>query len=112
MTDFLLMMIINSVALIIVAKLFKGISVKGWGPLLISALVIGIVNALIKPLIILLTLPINILTLGLLTLFINGFLFYMVSKLVKGFDIKGYWNAFFGALIFSIISVILSWIMG
>lgn len=112
MREFIIMMLINSVTLVIVAKLFKGIKVNGWKPLLLSALVIGIINALIKPIILLLTLPINILTFGLLTLFINGLLFYAVSILIKGFNIKSYWDAFFGALIFSIISVLLTWIIG
>ena len=112
MTDFLIMFAVDTIALIIVAKLFKGIQVKGWGPLLISALAIGLVNAFIRPVIILLTLPVNILTLGILTLFINGFLFYMVSKIIKGFDIKDYWTAFWGALVFSIVAVILNLLIG
>lgn len=112
MRDFIIMMLINSAALVVVAAVFKGITVKSWGSLLISALVIGVINALIKPVIIMLTLPINILTLGILTLFINGLLFYMAAKIVRGFEVKSYWDAFFGALVFSIISVILSWIIG
>jgi len=112
MGSFIAMMLINSVALVIVAALFKGIKVKGWISLIVSALVIGIINSLVKPVIIILTLPINILTLGILTLFINGLLFYIAAKIVKGFEVRNYWNAFFGALVFSIISVILSRIIG
>ena len=108
MVNFLIVVLVDAIALMIVAKLFKGIEVKGWGTLLVSAIIIGFVNAFIRPVIILLTLPINILTLGILTLFINGFLFYMVSKVVKGFNIKDYWTAFWGALVFSIVSVILN----
>ncbi len=109
---FLIMIIVNSLALLVVAKLFKGIEVKGAGSLLVSALLIGIVNAFIEPIILILTLPINIITLGILTFFINGFLFYMVSKIVKGFEIKSYWNAFWGALVFSIVSIILNMMIG
>jgi len=112
MLNFLIVLVVDSIALIIVTKLFKGIQVKGWGSLLISALAIGFVNAFIRPIVIILTLPINILTLGIFTLFINGFLFYMVSKIIKGFDIKGYWNAFWGALVFSIVAVILNLLIG
>lgn len=108
----LIMIVINSLALMVVSKLFEGIKVKGFGTLVATAVVIGIVNAFIKPVILILTLPFNILTLGLLTLFINGFLFYMVSKIIKGFYIKSYGKAFWGALVFSIISILLSWIMG
>ncbi len=111
MENFLIMMVINSVALIVVAALFKGIVIKNWFSLILSALFMGIVNAFIKPFILILTLPVNILTLGLLTLFINGLLLYFVSKIVKGFDIKSYWDAFFGALIFSIVSIILNWMI-
>lgn len=108
MTALIIMIAINSLALITVSKLFEGIEVKGLGSLTVSALIIGIVNAFIKPVILILTLPFNILTLGLLTLFINGFLFYMVSKLVKGFKIKSYGKAFWGAIVFSIVSILLS----
>ena len=112
MTALVIMIVINSLALMIVSKLFEGIEVKGLGTLIVTSLVIGIVNTFIKPVILILTLPFNILTLGLLTLFINGFFFYMVSKAVKGFYIKSYGKAFWGALVFSIISVLLAWIIG
>ena len=76
--------------------------------MLVVALVLGIINAFLRPLIILITLPMNILTLGTLTLFINGALFYLVSKIVKGFVITGFWSAFWGYILFSIISFLLS----
>lgn len=110
--ELLIVITVNSLALLVVAKLFKGIEVKGWGSLIVSALAIGIVNAFIKPVVFILTLPFNILTLGFLTFFINGFLFYMVSKIVKGFEIKSYWKAFWGALVFSIVSIILNMMAG
>jgi putative membrane protein len=72
------------------------------------ALVLGVINALLRPLIILVTLPINVLTLGVFTLFINGALFLLASKIVKGFLITGFWPAFWGYIIFSIISFLLS----
>ena len=75
---------------------------------LLAAFVLGVINAFIRPLVILITLPINILTLGIFTFFINGFLFYAVSKIVKGFVVTGFWPAFFGALLFSIISFLVS----
>jgi putative membrane protein len=91
-----------------VAHIVKGIEISDPWIVVVVAFVLGIINAFLRPLIILVTLPINILTLGIFTFFINGFLFYLVSKIVKGFTITGFWPAFFGALLFSIISFLLS----
>jgi putative membrane protein len=100
--------LINALAIFIVAHIVKGIEVSSLSVVLVIALVIGIINAFLRPLIILITLPINILTLGLFTLFINGALFYLVSKIVKGFVITGFAPAFWGYILFSIISALLS----
>jgi len=108
MEYFLARWLINALAIFIVAHIVKGIEVSSTPVVLVIALVLGIVNAFLRPLIILVTLPINILTLGLLTLFINGALFYLVSKIVKGFTITGFWPAFWGYILFSIISFLLS----
>jgi len=108
MEYFLARWLINALAIFIVAHIVKGIEVSSTPVVLVIALVLGIVNAFLRPLIILVTLPINILTLGLLTLFINGALFYLVSKIIKGFVITGFWPAFWGYILFSIISFLLS----
>ena len=100
--------IINSLAILIVTYIVKGIEVASPAAAIVAAFVLGIINAFLRPLIILITLPINIFTFGLFTFFINGFLFYIVSKVVKGFVITGFWPAFFGALLFSAISFLLS----
>lgn len=105
---FLLRWGINALSIFIVAHIVKGIEVPSTSIVLVVALVLGIINAFLRPLIILITLPINILTLGLLTLFINGALFYLVSKIVRGFVITGFWPAFWGYILFSIISFLLS----
>ena len=73
----------------------------------IASLILGLVNAFLRPFLVLLTLPVNILSFGLFTLIINGLLLYLVSKLVHGFTIAGFWNAFCGALFFSMISFFL-----
>lgn len=75
-----------------------GIRITNFYAAVIAVLVLGLVNALIKPLILLLTLPFNILTLGLFTLIINALLFWFSSTIVKGFDVAGFWPAFWGAL--------------
>ena len=78
--------------------LIPGISVTNFYAALVAVLVLGLINALIRPLILLLTLPFNILTLGLFTLIINALLFWFASTLVKGFNVSGFWAAFWGSL--------------
>ena len=108
MRGLLIKWIINSLAILIVTYIVKGIEVASPVTVIVVAFVLGIINAFLRPLIILITLPISIFTFGLFIFFINGFLFYAVSKIVKGFVIAGFWPAFFGALLFSIISLLLS----
>ncbi|MFH1691803.1 MAG: phage holin family protein [Candidatus Omnitrophota bacterium] len=108
MRGILIKWIINSLAILIVTYTVKGIEVAGSMTAIVAAFILGVINAFLRPLIILITLPVNIFTLGIFTFFINGFLFYMVSKIVKGFVITGFWPAFFGSLLFSAISFLLS----
>ncbi|MDP2939959.1 MAG: phage holin family protein [Candidatus Omnitrophota bacterium] len=108
MRGVLIKWVINSLAILIVTYIVKGIEVASPITAIVAAFVLGIINAFLRPCIILITLPINIFTLGVFTFFINGFLFYFVSKIVKGFVVTGFWPAFFGALLFSIISFLLS----
>ncbi len=96
--DILLRWLINALVLIGIAYLVPGIRVASLYSALIAAFVLGLVNALIRPILIILTLPINIITLGLFTLVINAALFYFVSTVVKGFEVRGFWPAFVGAL--------------
>ncbi len=89
----ILRLIINALFLLIAPLIFSGVVVSGWWAAIITALILGIVNAVIRPLLIILTLPINILTLGLFTLVINGLLVLLVSSIVKGFFVGGLWTA-------------------
>jgi len=100
----LIRFLVLALALILIAYLIPGINVSSFLSALVAALVLGLINALIKPIVLVLTLPINILSLGLFTFVINGLLFWLVSSMVKGFDVAGFWAAFWGALAFSIIS--------
>ena len=100
----LLVWIFNAMALIAVAYLLPGIKVDGFGSALIAALVLGLVNALIRPLLVLLTLPITVLTLGFFILLINGFLFWFTGSVLKGFVVEGYWVAVLGAVLYSLFS--------
>lgn len=108
MKEFLIKSGVNFFALFMVVNVVGGIAVDGWEAAVTAALILTFINTFLKPAIIFLTLPINILSLGMLTFVINGFLFFMVSKVVKGFFIANFWSAFFGALLFSIVSVLLN----
>lgn len=99
----LLKWLINALALLLVAYLVPGIDVAGFYVALILALVLGLLNVFLRPLLILLTLPITIVTLGFFSLIINGLLFWLASTIVEGFDVSGFLSAFLGALLFSII---------
>ncbi len=108
MKGFLIKWAVNIAALIAVVHIVPGIYVDRLETVIVAALILGLINAFFKPFLILLTLPINILSLGLFTFVINGFMLYMASWLVRGFSIAGFWNAFWGALFFSIISFLLN----
>jgi putative membrane protein len=105
---FLIRLIVNAVALVIVAYFLPGVSVSGPVGALIAAFVLGIVNAILRPILIILTLPIQIVTLGLFTLIINGLLFYWVGHWGIGLVVDGFWPAFWGAIILGIVSFLLS----
>jgi putative membrane protein len=100
--------LLNAVALLIVAYLIPGVAVTSFVGALIAALVLGIVNAIIRPILIILTLPIEILTLGLFTFVINAALFWVVGHLGLGLVVAGLWPAFWGALVLSVISFFIS----
>jgi putative membrane protein len=104
----LLVWLVNALALIAVAYLMPSITVASFTSALIAALILGLVNAIIKPLLILLTLPVTIVTLGLFIFVINGLLFWLVGSFVPGFVVQGFWAGFIGAILFSIVSWILS----
>ena len=108
MTRLLLTWMLNALALFIVMKLVPGIQIDRFSDLLIATLVIGLLNAFLRPLVILLTLPVTILTLGLFTLVINGVMFYLAAHLVSGFHVTGFGAAFLAALLFSLFSFFLN----
>ncbi|MBP9869033.1 phage holin family protein [Patescibacteria group bacterium] len=96
--------IMSTLAVLATAYLVPGVHITNLGAAVIAALVIGLVNAMIRPLVLLLTLPVNILTLGLFTLIVNALMFWIASKIVPGFDVSGFSAAFFGALVFWLVS--------
>jgi putative membrane protein len=100
--------VVNALALIAVAYLVPGIHLSGFLTALIAAVVIGLANVLIKPILVILTLPVTILTLGLFILVINGALFWAVGHFLQGFDVSTLKAGILGALAYSVISWILS----
>ncbi|MFA4842387.1 MAG: phage holin family protein [Candidatus Omnitrophota bacterium] len=109
--DFFIKLAVNIITLLAVVHIIAGVSVDSWQATVVAALVLALLNAFLRPFIILLTLPLNILSLGFFTLVINGFMFYLVAKFVKGFTVSGFWSAFWAALLFSIISFILNFML-
>ncbi len=93
-----------TVAILATAFIMDGIVVTGFLPALFAAALLGILNAFLRPILLLLTLPINILTLGLFTLVINAVLLMMVSGVIGGFMVHGFWTALFGALLIGLAS--------
>ncbi len=107
--SFIVHLIINMVAILIIAYLLpKVIRVDGFLPALIAAFLLGIVNAILRPILVFLTLPLTILTLGLFLLVINGLMLWLVAAFVKGFYVNGFWGAIFGSILISIVSWIFS----
>ncbi len=104
----LLTWLINAVALIALPYVFKSINVDSFLTALLVAIVLGFVNTLIRPVLILLTLPATLLTLGLFIFVINGLLFWAVGSFWPGFHVDGFWAGVFGAIVYSIISWALS----
>lgn len=97
-----------TVAIMAAAYLLPGIEVKGVFSAFFAAAILGILNALLRPLLLLLTLPLNILTLGLFTFVINALMLMMASGVIAGFHIAGFWSAVFGSLIIGVISWLLT----
>ena len=100
--------IVNALALLALPYLLPSIQVAGLGTALLVAVVLGLINALLRPLLILLTLPATLLTLGLFIFVINAALFQLAGNLVDGFQVGGFWSALFGSLGYSLISWALS----
>jgi putative membrane protein len=110
--SFLARWFITAVGVLVASKLVGGIGYSDYGALAVAALLLGIINAFVRPLLLLITLPLNVLTLGLLTLFINGLLFLFVGSVVKGFAVADLWAGFWGALVVSVISFLVNGLIG
>ncbi|OLC14006.1 MAG: hypothetical protein AUH29_11585 [Candidatus Rokubacteria bacterium 13_1_40CM_69_27] len=105
---FLLRVLINAVAIYVVAVIVPGIEVDGVLTALGAGLVLGVINAVVRPILVVLTFPVTLVTLGLFLLVLNGLCLWLTSLLVKGFQVHGFWAAVFGALLVSVVSWVLT----
>jgi putative membrane protein len=102
----------NTIAVLVAANVIPGIEYETLAGLLVASLVLGVLNALLRPLLLLLSLPLVVFTLGLFTLVINALLLMLVGQLVKPFHVETFWAAFWGGLIISLVSLVLNTFTG
>jgi len=110
-SSFLTKVLLNAVSVGITAGILPGVDVNGPVAILLAGFILGLLNAIIKPILIILTLPITLLTLGLFALIINGFVLYLTALLVSGFYISSFWMAVLASIIISIVSAILNMVL-
>jgi putative membrane protein len=111
MTAFLVHLILTAVALLIVSSVVRGIETKGFTSALIAAGALGLANALLKPILVTLTLPITFVTLGLFLLVINAAILMLVGAVVPGFKVRGFMAAFIGSLLLSVLNLVIGWLV-
>jgi len=104
--------VVSAVALYLTSLVVRGIEVQGIGSLFFAAATIGILNAVVRPLILLLTLPLNIVTLGLFTLVVNAAMLKLASEVVRGFEVHGFWSALGGWLLLSLFTFLINVVIG
>jgi putative membrane protein len=105
---FLLSAVLNTVAVLLAARLFPGVHVASPTTALLAGIVLGVINATIKPVLLVLTLPFTVLTLGLFIFLVNAVCLALVAWVVPGFEVHGFWTAVFGSVFISLVSWILS----
>jgi putative membrane protein len=108
MMRLLLIWLINTIALFVLPLILQSVQIDSFTTALVAALVLGLINTLIRPMLIFLTFPVTVLTLGLFILVVNGLMFWAASDLVQGFQVAGFSSAVLGALLYSVISWLLS----
>jgi putative membrane protein len=106
MSRILIAWLITTIAILLAAYLIPGIRIANAGAVIIGAAILGILNAFLKPILVVLTFPLTIVTLGLFLLVINALMFLLAGSLVKGFEVNSFWSALLGSLIVSIVSYI------
>ncbi|MGQ0658932.1 MAG: phage holin family protein [Chromatiales bacterium] len=112
MAQFLVHLVVTASLLLLVAHLVSGFEVKGWGSAFLGALVLGLVNGLVRPVMVLLTLPLTILTFGLFLLIVNALMFWLVAAFAPGIRIDGFRPAFVGSLLLSLLNIAVAMLVG
>ena len=105
---FLIRILGNGAAIMLAASAVPGVAVRSWTSALLAGLVLALINAIVRPILVLLTLPVTLITLGLFIFVLNAFCFWLASVFVPGLTVNGFWAAFLGALIVSVVSWILT----
>ena len=112
MQGFLLRLLITIIGLWLADAVLSGVTIAGTGTFILAALLLGLVNAVIRPLAVILTLPLTLVTMGFFLLVINAGMFALVARFLDGFSVAGFWSALFGSIIVSITSTWASWYIG
>ena len=112
MIAFLAHLLITAALLLLVAHLVSGVEVEGWGPAFIGALVLGLVNAIVKPVMVFLTLPLTVVTFGLFLLVINALMLWLVAALVPGVQVRGFAPALVGSLVLTVLNLLVGVVVG
>lgn len=99
--------VLLALALLLIASVYRGVAVSGFGAALVAAFVIGLLNAIVRPLLVVLTIPVTIVTLGLFLFVINALMFWAASGLMRGFHVNGFWAALAGSLMYSALSLLI-----
>jgi putative membrane protein len=105
MIEFMLHLLLSAALLLIVANVVRGVEIAGWGSAIIGALVLGLVNAFVRPLMVVLTLPLTVVTFGLFLLVVNALMLRLVAALVPGISVKSFGPALWGSLLLSLLNV-------
>jgi putative membrane protein len=112
MQGILIRTLISMLGLFLASRLIPGVWIEGTGSFILAAFLLGLVNAIVRPLVFLMTLPLTIVTLGLFIFVLNAAMFGLVAAMLDNFEVAGFWSALFGAIIVSITSTIASWYIG
>jgi putative membrane protein len=110
--EFLVHLFFTAALLLVVAHLVRGVEVEGWGAAILGAIMLGLVNAFVRPVMVLLTLPFTVLSFGLFLLVVNAFMLWLVSALVPGIRIRGFASALLGSLLLTLLNMGVASLLG
>ena len=112
MTEFFVHLIVTAALLLLVSNLVRGVQIAGWGSAFLGALVLGLVNAFVRPVMVILTLPLTVLTLGLFLLVVNAVVLWIVAALVPGIRVRGFGPALIGSLLLTVLNIAVAALVG